>query len=216
MRVLSVALAVLLGGCELVLGIDEPLGHRCVPLSAGQCEQGETCDLAEDGFRDCREAGIAQAGAICFEPDQCGTNLSCVDGLCRSFCGNDDDCESSEAECIRQWAGWAVCDSDCDVLAGTGCPNDEELECMMSLNDFGSPLALCVPEGWFGDVGPGGTCTFLSECIETYGCWDDDNDDVGICTPLCQVGSTCPDGVHQCMAVFETLHGTSIGLCPEP
>jgi hypothetical protein len=214
MRAILASLAVLmLGGCAAILGIEDvPGAGECVPLE-DECDDDETCDVTLEGT-ECRSVGAGGPGALCDDSSQCTFDTSCVDGLCRSFCDDMDDCASNELECNKQWYGQTVCDSDCDVLAGTGCPNDEVQDCMIALNDFGQPIALCIPDNWYGVVAPGAECTWLSACGEQYGCYDANGDDVGICVPLCTVGTQCPD-TSDCVAVFDTLHGIAVGLCPQ-
>ncbi len=212
MRAAILALGVALGGCQLIAGIEDPVGDACSPFDIDTCDITDTCDGDPDvGRLTCRMEGTVPAGGLCFERDDCAGPLSCVDGVCRTFCPvYGEACAGPEAECLRDWFGLNVCDSACDVLDNTGCSTDTE--CVISTNGNGVPIALCVPFGYFGAVAPGDPCTFLSECTPGYACFDPEGNG-GTCTPLCTVGELCPD-TSQCVELFAPLHGVAIGQCP--
>jgi hypothetical protein len=207
MRAALLALAAALGGCQLLLGIDDPVGDQCSPFDVDSCDPTDTCDRdPDDGRLTCRMEGTVPAGELCFEPDDCAGPLSCVDGVCRTFCPVfGDDCpDPAEGECIKIWGSSHVCDSACDPIANTGCIPDAE--CILSTNDNGAPIAVCVPHGYFGAKMSGETCDFLEQCVPGFTC------QTGTCRALCENGTTCATG--PCVARFDTLHGVQTGVCP--
>lgn len=208
MRAVVLAAAALLGGCQLLLGIDDPTGDECSPFDVTTCDLTDTCDLdPDDGQLTCRPEGTVRAGGLCFEVDDCAGPLSCSDGVCRTFCPVfGQPCEDPEGECLRDWGSGNVCDSACDVIADTGCLIGTE--CRISTNGNGQPIALCVPENYYGAVAEGDGCSFLSECLPRLSCHATAN----VCTALCLVGEQCANG--PCEQVFDTLHGQLVGQCP--
>jgi hypothetical protein len=213
-------LLVLLTGCASLLGIDDPGigGGACEPYAEDQgCEDDQTCDLdPDDGLLECRAIGDGQPLDLCFPGQECASDLSCVDGVCRSMCEDAADCRAGEVACIQQVGPnleITVCDSDCDVLVNGGplCPVGTE--CILNLNQTGDPFPTCVPDGWFGDLPLGDDCFFLNACEQGLGCYDDDSDGTGSCTELCEeTAKPCPGG-RTCVDVLDPVHEVNVGLC---
>lgn len=215
MRGLALAAVLLFGGCQLLVGIDDPLGDECSPFDIDTCDLTDTCDIDPDTLLlTCRREGLKQRGELCDGLDDCAGPLSCANGVCRAFCPVfGQDCpDPLEGSCVIQWGLNAqVCDSACQPhLAGTCGP---QTECILTTNDGGTPVSTCVPFGYYGDVPVGGDCTFLAECAEGAAC-DDLEGDGGICTPLCDVNADdCAVGTT-CTARFDTIHDDlQLGFC---
>ncbi len=214
MRALAIVAPLLLGGCQLLLGIEDPAGDECSPFDVTTCDPTDTCDIdLDNGTLTCRIEGTVQANELCFDQDDCAGPLSCVDGVCHTFCPvyGQACSDTGEGECLKQWSSETVCDSPCDVIGNTGCVAGAD--CFVSFNDLAVPMAWCLQNGSGGIVAGGEPCTFFSECLPGYACYDPDQDSAGTCTPLCIVGEPCATGT--CEAVLsDPIHGQMIGLCP--
>jgi hypothetical protein len=207
------------GGCAQNLGIEDPVGDQCSPFDVETCDLSDTCDVdptpddPDHPILTCRPEGDRPAGAICDgAPSSCAGALSCIAGVCRTLCDDEHGCDlTEESGCLIDLTATAdACDSDCNVLDGTGCSNDAEQQCMAApVNGF---VALCVPTGYFGNAAPGASCTFFEACVPGYGCDLPPNGDPGVCVPLCDVDSpACATGVcNQVGRLHETL---ALGLC---
>jgi hypothetical protein len=219
---LAITAAVLLGGCQLLIDLDTPVGNACSPFFPEDCETAETCEFDDEdngGYLACRDPGGAEIGDLC-ELGDCGPGLTCADGVCRTFCSElGTDCEDSEeGECLYGFRGLLVCDSECDVFDASSCGIGRI--CNIGLNELGRPIALCLPEGYIGIVDYLGECTYLTECRPGMACYDTnpgDDIDLGVCVNLCLVPDACPTEGTTCEDVFlDTLHGDPVGLCPPP
>lgn len=210
MRAALLAAALALGGCQLLLDIEDPVGDECSPFDIDTCDLTDTCDIdPDDGRLTCRMEGTVPAGGLCFEPDDCAGPLSCSNGVCRTFCPVfGEACEDpAEGFCLINWGNSGqICDSECSVVFGD-CTNPDT-DCILSTNDSGTPISVCVPEGYYGNLPRGAACDFLEACEPGNACNAD-----GICAELCELGPNCNGGA-QCVAAFETLHGVQYGFCP--
>jgi hypothetical protein len=220
MRALALAAAVLLGGCQLLVDLDTPVGNECSPFFPEDCDDDETCEYDEDngGYLSCRDPGGGAVGDLCDGFGECGAGLTCADGICRTFCSElGADClHPEEGECLYGFGDNTVCDSECDVFDAGSCGIARL--CTISLNDLGRPIAMCYPEGYTGTVEYLGRCTYLTECAPGLACYDTnpgDDIDEGVCVNLCLVPDPCPIEGTVCEDVFlDTLHDAPIGLCP--
>jgi hypothetical protein len=196
-------------GCAQILGIEDPVGDQCSPFDVSSCEESETCDIWEGEVLTCRPEGGLPVGAICDgAPDTCGGALSCVNGACRTLCDDQHGCGSGEFGCaVPISVTTSACDSDCNVLDGTGCLNDVDLMCVaVPVDNF---IALCVPNGYFHNLPADSLCTFFEECERGYGC---DLNGSGTCVPLCDFDSpACPSGT--CTMVGRLHETLSLGVC---
>ena len=135
------AALVMLGGCAQVLGLDDVVpSDQCSPFDVDTCELDETCDVWEAEVLTCRPEGGLPVNAQCDQGiDTCRGPLSCIDGLCRTICGPERACDpaDNESECSHWYNdSMTVCDSDCNVLDGTGCVNDVDQQCVPLINAF--------------------------------------------------------------------------------
>jgi hypothetical protein len=223
MRGLAIAAAVLLGGCQLLIDLDEPVGDQCSPFDVDSCDITETCEYDDEdngGYLACRDPGDRMIGDLCDAFGDCGEGLTCADGICRSFCSElGSDCaDPEEGECLYNFRGQLTCDSECDVFDITSCGVGRI--CELSINEIGRPISLCLPENYSGIVEYNQRCTYLTECIPGLACYDTnpgDDIDEGVCVHMCTGADACPDEGTTCEDVFlETLHGQPVGLCPPP
>lgn len=223
MRALAALVVVLLGGCQLMLDLDTPIGDLCSPFDDESCDADDSCEFDDEdngGYLDCTEPGTLEIGDLCEGFGDCGQGMTCADGICRTFCSElGTDCmDPEEGECLYGFRGLFTCDSDCDVFDVTSCGLGRI--CELSINAIGRPIALCLPENYSGFVEYLQPCTYLTECIPGLACYDTnpgDDIDEGVCVNMCRNADACTDEGTTCEDVFlDTLHGQQVGLCPPP
>ncbi len=223
MRALAIAAAIALGGCQVLLGIDDPVGDQCDPFDDGACDPGESCDVVFDtGLLDCRTAGVLTAHEPCEFAEECAGGFTCLRGMCRTICNESFDCngDAGELECIVDISGIRVCDSNCDVtgaLSG-GCPGGFECEILHNYDGDLTPLCTRPDDGDAFALDQ--ECYDLDQCVATLACYDENGDSdgqqIGRCTELCKVadgGGPCPG---ECIQLWTPVHGTAVGVCPLP
>jgi hypothetical protein len=204
------ALLLPLASCAQLIGIEDPVGDTCSPFDVTTCAVTDTCDVDPTTFLfECRPEGDIGVGVRCDAGGTCAGALSCVDGICHSFCDAQHGCDpgDNESSCLYTLSDTAtVCDNNCNVLDGSGCPNPG-LQCVA---DFTNNLTLlCVPDGYFGNKPLGSLCSFLDECDHGLGC---DTEGSSTCVPYCDVANptTCATTCVELGRVHESL---DLGLC---
>lgn len=221
-RWLIIAAALGLGGCQALLGIDDPVAaeNLCSPFDEDSCDAGETCDVVFDtGALDCRPTGNVGSHEPCNFAEECERGLSCVRGMCRTICLEPLDCDNAdpdEGECTVDVSDIRVCDSNCDLtaLGNGGCPGGFECEMLHNYANDLTPLCTRVDDG--DSFALGQECYDLDQCAPTLACYDPDEDLIGSCTEICVGGSgggPCPG---ECIELWPAVHGVRIGVCPLP
>ncbi len=95
------------------------------------------------------------SGALCGGPDECAPGLGCVETFgvawCLAFCdpeADNDPCADDESrfkgECsvrLPAQSDIGLCLPTCDLAAGTGCPERDDVACRLP---FGVPYAVCT------------------------------------------------------------------------
>jgi len=220
MRALALPALVLLSGCQLLLGIEDPVagmvgadGDACSDVFDDSCPENQTCDWysgAETGT--CRRASSALALAPCASAVDCGLDQHCEAGACRTYCELETDCTGVEDDCHVETPIGKYCDTRCDVTATDdgGCGPGRECLLWNLDTEFAS---MCTPAGYGGDVTPLGACVYLEECGPGYICYG--AVDNAHCRRGCIPGvepSPCTDGTT-CVALSNDLHGSPVGVC---
>lgn len=161
------------GACNYQSGDGCPAGQACRPIIVdGRIEPG------------CQPAGSAAEGESCQEWDDCGTELICVENVCRRFCCGDATqgdwsvCADGQS-CYRTLlvsvdgepttTGASLCfpTDECDVLAEGACSAGRACQLIDSRG-----RSACVQPG---DGGLGDPCP----CVEGFLCVG------GACRRLC-------------------------------
>ena len=156
--------------CDAVVGpgcgcrVSVTAGAPCDILTQCGCDSTETCILASNvlnsrvpaaGVRNpttCVPPGDAGPGEPCVDHAACDRGLACVDGLCKAFCREDEDCggwDGQQGVCTPIAAaashvqGVAVCSVACGPAdacpAGTVCADVDPRQCI-------APRQPCPPE----------------------------------------------------------------------
>lgn len=169
---------------------------NCDPLRQCGCGSSDSsCGayIAEDNSVEtyCRDVGTKQEGDTCDLNVECGLGLTCLFGICTSYCdpGASNNCFGGNGLCLEEGDEglYGVCLWRCDASAQeTGCADG--LRCVSwSRADFCvDPYDPC-PERYQGDEicdGPSGSQLCVS-----------DEDDPVDCLGGCPPGSEPPDGL---------------------
>jgi hypothetical protein len=193
----------------------EPMtGDACEPACQVGCDCAR-CNVDPDGMAICGGLGGTKAlGAVCTPgagddcapgflcmKEKCGTNL----GRCYRHCATDAQCSGRFCQLrILDRSGnltkFQVCEiapSDCDALAGTGCPN-AALKCYLS----GTQTLCDCPSGSTpAPVMLNEPCVFNNDCATGLVCISNVGGLPGPhCHPVCALATgMCPMGRH-CVA----------------
>jgi hypothetical protein len=187
-----------------------PAGATCSVDPQCGCPAGQKCDIGGTAAAACTTAGSGTQGARCALNTDCAAGLTCVDGVCHSYC------ESVGAACPG-----GLC-----VQGGNGAqPQDKicTIDCKLQPDTCGAGEA-CLPitvggvlatadceapgTGAYGD-----SCQNNVECGAGLGC-DSPTGSGTYCLPWCQSDANCAVG-YTCFpfSPAETIDGISYGYC---
>jgi hypothetical protein len=200
-----------------------PLGGDCDPTGQHCCGGGERCTLIPDGAADgglresCGEAGDGRHGSPCAElgDESCSAGTWCyahpMVSFCAKFCATGGDCPTDPmttcGTITELGTEYHVCTpayTDCDALAGTGCPAD--YACVLQMLER-SVLVECVPVGTHA---ANEDCSDGAGCAEGSGCYVFE-DGSQWCLGYCTLEETCADG----QACVDIGH-YALGVCLPP
>ena len=164
---------------------------------------GEPCDItaAPDPCATGVCAGTPAGGFYCREECQPTDRFgdACPDGVCLST--RDPDGGDAVLVCMPVDDCDHVTSDGCDVAAGEACV----------VVDFEPLQTACVAAGTLG-AGEPCDASAAAACAPGLACLGSDleDDEPGVCTPLCRPGDPLPDGCAQCIELTAEL-----GSCAE-
>jgi hypothetical protein len=190
-----------LTGCQVILGLQDP---EVAPADAGPdalvCP--DPCDLVSDcgcaggtcswdvvgKTSYCRQtAGAVDRQGACSADSDCLEGLSCIYGVCRSYCAMDSDCPF-RTFCTADFTPTVptlTCSDRCDAGNNLGCPSTQSCIAIQGTNS-----ATCVP---FGTIQTGNNCgSNVFGCVKGDVCYVSGS--TLICRQLCSLsagGSDC-------------------------
>jgi hypothetical protein len=219
--------ASLLSGCESVLGVDFGAYklNACSPLEA-TCPGTLAClfDTTRKAFACAASTGTAKLDEPCKTESDCTPGFACVafatnsSSHCTPYCTSAAQCgtgrncyEFQEPRKVPDGTSVGACgplDPPCDPLATTSTCASSGARCTIIDTDY----TVCIPKE--ASLGPGSSCTYLSECREGTSCVG--SADAGyFCRTLCKVGvGTCPTGTCTSFGTTLKLGEDEIGYCP--
>jgi hypothetical protein len=214
----------LLSACQVISGLDNLGVAHDVPrdasmlsdpdtctTSAGVCDlvsqcgcpAGQSCQYRGVEPR-CYATGTMPLGAACSTNEQCAPGSGCLDGLCKRYCGSDDDCGNGLclpiSENDKPLPNVKACLTRCDFVSQAPCA--EGSQC--------AQLNARAPD----QFGVDGTFCFvpLSTCVADQRC-----DEPAWGTRVCSEGSdsadcTCKSSVAGATCDLTTQCGCSPGM----
>jgi hypothetical protein len=187
-----------------------PAGATCSVDPQCGCPSGQKCDIGGTAGAACTTAGSGTVGVRCALNTDCAGGLTCVDGVCHSYCASVG----------------AACPGGLCVQGGSGTqPQDKicTIDCKLEPDTCGAGEA-CIPitvggvlttadceapgTGAYGD-----SCEYNTECGAGLGC-DAPTASGTFCLPWCQSTANCAAG-YTCFpfSPAETIDGITYGYC---
>jgi hypothetical protein len=174
----------LLSGCQLISGLNQlevrdaaspdaspqfdagscsAVATECDLVSQCGCAVGEHCQY-RSAAPHCYIAGTTPIGATCSSNDACAAGSGCLDGLCKKYCADDDDC--GDGQCLstsengKPLASVKACLTRCDFITQEPCAAGSQCAQLNSRapEQFGVEGAFCFV--------PMSVCTTDQRCDE--------------------------------------------------
>jgi len=199
-------------GCLPAASCEAPV-CRLVPAQCG-CGPGEGCYTNAMAMPECQPAGGLPQGAACALDNDCAPGHACLgrDGVepiesrCRRFCAGPSDCAAPRRCVDIGIAALRLClGAGCDLVEGTGCPDDRACQ-PLQLDSDGAVVTTCRPAGASQRQD---TCAAPADCGAGLAC-------AGIgdqprCQPYCREDADCGPLGH-CIE-SPAIAGGAIGEC---
>jgi len=194
-------------------------GGECSPSGCG-CGPSEGCYYnTTDLLWECYVAGPFTEGSACEYNNDCAAGHSCVDNVCRTYCGQGQTCDGGcspvylDAEPVDDWNYChAICDPvpTSDLSQQPDCAPGEHCAVLFS----GSTA--CLP-GSPNPVGQGARCASTADCQTGFYC----NDSLHCQSSCWMEDDTCPSiaSGHECRGYSNggiLIDGNEIGTCLPP
>jgi len=181
--------------CPIAGSVD---GRDCVD---GVCMFAECFTDAQCGSRICEDGACAEAVG-CFESSECKDDQQCIDGVCRSPCEGDGDCDGAfevcrDGECVSQCVidllcGGGICEDG--ICQDPNCNVDDDCPTNNACN--------------------GGRCESYTPCVYDEDCFDADYfcNDLQRCEerPLCTTDAECGNA-----ALCRSNHCRPVDTCDD-
>jgi hypothetical protein len=179
------------GACVVLCTSDAQCGARICDPNLGLCVDPPVPECAQD--EDCASTRVCQSGSCVAAPPpvpECTTDGDCPDGVCNP--------------------GTSVCIAPPAIPVGGSCSADTDCvgNLCLTLGGSKSCSAVCV---WDTDQG-----------CENYGVdafcvlpLPAPNDDLGVCTELCNTAEDCVQAGYECVEIGATIKGRT-GTCLPP